>query len=399
MSDLLAEPASFASKMLSAVAGDVIRLSPGVYPLARVKNGLRAARGGVITVTAADPASPPRFTEGFNMDGWVDVNLVGLDFDITSASAKHAQAVVVTGGRGLSFIGGRIVGRRTSDDRWGYGIGAGDVTGLTIKGMEGRDLRRGFIIGNCNDVEILENDLSSLGSDAIDIGSCERVMIARNLLSDFNPTGSDHPDGIQVMAPTGSKVCRDVSIVDNLIRAGTGRRPQGIFIKAENGERHQGVTVARNLVINAAYHAVCVTDADGVQVRDNEALFQQGAESKPDKSWVQVDNAEGVATGNRAMLVAVNTPARGEGNVAIPPATQAEVDAAATKWEAKFRPPPGAPPEIPAPTRDELREILGGRTEAKLEPLKRSGRLIVNFATPAQGVAALAAVLAVGPLN
>lgn len=41
---------------------------------------------------------------------------------------------------------------------------------------------------------------------------------------------------------------------------------------------------------------------------------------------------------------------------------------------------------------DALRAALPSRTEAKLEPLKTKGRLIVDFKTPAEGVAALAAV-------
>lgn len=79
----------------------------------------------------------------------------------------------------------------------------------------------------------------------------------------------------------------------------------------------------------------------------------------------------------------------------IAPAAMKGAAGAVSAWKAKFRG-AGDPVQPPVePARDELREIMALRIEAKLEPLKRSGRLIVNFKTPAEGQAALAAVLAV----
>jgi hypothetical protein len=83
------------------------------------------------------------------------------------------------------------------------------------------------------------------------------------------------------------------------------------------------------------------------------------------------------------------------GNVARPIAIAAASDLAAMRatWAARFEAPAVAEPE--APPRDELRERLGIRTGAKLEPLKTKGRIILDFRRPAEAEAALAAVLAI----
>lgn len=345
MADLATTPATFAKMLQSAKGGDVLRLAGGPYSAVRVKTGV-TDKGGVVEIRAADPASPPVFTNGLTIDKWVGVSLVGLNYDMSNASAGHALAINVMGGKKLSFIGGEIVGRNTGADRWGYGIGVGDVEGLTIAEMKLQTLRRGLIVGRCQDVLIIDNDISDLGTDAIDLGSVLRAKVIGNLLSGFNPVNDDHPDGIQVMCPTGSTPSEDVEIFDNAIVAGKGRRPQGIFVKSETLVPHRRIRIFDNLVINAAYHAITLTDAVDSVLKDNRALFQQGEAAKPDKSWIMVEDATGVWQNNESVAL-LNIP-QTNGNKLIKPATDEEVAAALKGWMAKHRPAP-APEPGPGP--------------------------------------------------
>jgi hypothetical protein len=393
-------PASFAagaSKL--APGGGEIRLAPGEYPAQRLKN-----LKGSLAFVADDPASPPRFTRGLTLDKPMGVTLRGLDIDISSATANHAAGLTVYGGDGLTIDGGRVLGLEKPDGvRWGRGIVVSDVSNLTVDGTVFEHLFRGIVVSSAIGVLLDRLDLFDLGSDGINIGQVAGMVVRRSQIVGFAPVGEDHPDGIQIMTGASGAASSDILLEDTLIACGIGKRAQGIFCRSENpNARHAAITVRNCVLINVGNHGIAIGDTDGVLIESNTLLFQlippefQPKGGFANASWIKTDTSSDVVVrDNAAMRFILGGATKGEGsNVVIPAATEEQVRAAIAAWRAKFRPEGEEPaPEQPA-ERDELREILSKFTVAKNEPLKTKGRLILDFKTPAEGAAALAAVQA-----
>lgn len=345
MTDIAATIETLPRAERKAVSGDTIRLAPGVYSGVVFK--AHQSRTGPITITAADPASPPRFTTGVTMHNARGVTFQGVDFDISMASAYFASAVRLYGGNDLRFLGGRIVGKATADDRWGHGIQADNVQGLRIAGVNASTLRRGFLLNDCTDVAVVDNDLVNIGSDGIDYSGLVRAVIARNLFKDFYPYGDDHADGIQAHSVNGARASVDVTIDDNLIWVGkVGRgKVEGIFLKSEDLTRKRGLKLRRNVLIGTGYQGIYVGHADGLELEDNLILFEKPAGDAPDKSWILVEESTGVARGNAAQLITIPRGVKSERNALNKPATAAQTSAAVATWMAKHRGAARAKPE------------------------------------------------------
>lgn len=396
MTDIIANSASLSAASKLAVAGDTLRLAPGEYPAQRLKS----LQKGAVTITSDDPASPARFTGGLTLDDPRGLRFVGVDIDLSSATKSSANAVTVYGAQDLTFIGCRFAGALRPDGaRWGRGLVVSKALKLTVQGSTFNRLYRGIVVSGSEDVLIADNDLTELGSDGIDFGESKRIQVLRNLLNDFAPLGGDHPDGIQFMTGATGAASEEILIADNLIACGNGPRAQGIFFRAENkAVRHRQVQILRNLLVNVGWNGIVAGHIDELLIEGNDLLFQPPVDgSDPKRSWISATAAIGRVSNNRAMRMLDIAGVDGGGNVEIPAATDEEIKAAVATWRAKFRAQVVEPDEstIEQPARDVLRDLIAKRTVVKQEPLKTKGRVSLDFKTPAEADAFLAAVLAV----
>lgn len=393
MTDLNATPATLAKTLQGAAPGDTVRLAPGDYPKVRCK-----ATPGII-LTSADPAHRARFTGGLTLDQWADVRFQEIIFDITEAPTNFASAVRIYGGRALSFADCDFVGAlKPNGERWGIGVNPSDVSGLVITRCRTNDLWKAFTFRDCQDVSVVDNDMTDIGSDGVNLGQCDRVLIARNGLIGFNPFGGDHPDGVQIMTTAALGACTDIEIVDNLIYCEPDKRTQGIFCRSENPDpavRHRGLKIAGNVLVNAGWHGIGISSADDYEIVDNYLPFEVVPTNVAKMSWVRAFDGTGRVAGNRAMVVEAPGSSLTSDNTIIPAASADEAARAVSAWNAKFRAP--AQPAEPAPeppARDELRDLIAARTVVKQEPLKTKGRVTLDWKTPAEADAFLAAVQA-----
>jgi hypothetical protein len=392
MADVAATPETLARVFAAALSGDTIRLAAGEYP----KGYLSRAFDTPITLQAADPASPPRFTGTLTLRNAANINLLGLDYDISAATASYAQAVRIYAGRNLAFIGGRFIG---SDKLLGCGLAAADVVGLTVQKAKFGPLHTGSTIDRCSWVDVTDCDFSGLGSDGLTIGDSSDMLIARNLFDDFRPVAGAHPDAIQIQNDRAGPGSKRVMIRDNAVR-GDVIRPQGIFVTRSNpGIQHEDIEVADNLLINTGYQGIMLSGVRGARVVGNRLMVNlTGAAGEARTSWIKLLDCLGDVSGNQAPQFDIESVATSRLATASPANTTTklsgtgEIATALAAWKGKHRQAP--PPEPPAPIGDELRAALAPRVDAKLEPLKTKGRLIINFKTAAQAKTALEAVLA-----
>jgi len=319
-------PATLAADLKAATAGSVLRLEPGAYRGVRI-----GALGKSLILAASDPENPPRFTGGAILTGASDLTFRSVVFDIPEAAADFATALTINGGARLAFEACGFQGRVMPETRWGKGLTALNVEGLTIRKCWARDLYVGMAVATSGKVEITDNDLADLGSDGIDFAGCLGLLIARNRIIGFHPVTGYHPDGIQGMQPGASRGSQDVVIEDNLIRGNA----QGMQVIAENKVRMARVAIRRNVILDCGYNGIMAAQIDGVDVAGNVLLLAR--DGLRDKSWVRVEDCTSAsATDNRAMgFIGQATQA---GNVAIPKATPEQLEAAVAGWVAIHRP-------------------------------------------------------------
>lgn len=390
MTTFNATPATLAAVLASASGGDTLRLAPGDYVKARLS---RPAFDKPVTIEAADPASPPRFTGGLTIDFLGNVRFVGVDVALADASAEWAQAVRVYGGAGLDFVGGRVSGRVAADGtRSGYGLVIDKVSGLLIHKMAFADLSRGVLVSNSDKIGVSWNHFDHLGSDGVDFAACNDVLVADNSFGQIHPRPADHPDAIQFWTEGTTRPSERIVIARNIVRRGAGPGYQGIFLKDEVGTLpYRHVQIVDNLLVGTGYHGIHCNHGEDVEVSGNELL---SVDADTGRNWILLQGITGEkVVGNGAILISVNgkAMARGEGGNVLNLPTTDSGKAAIDAWMARFRP----TPVVEAPAPDTLRAAMAVHTDAKVEPLKRSGRLTVNFKNPAEATTALAALRAV----
>ena len=333
-------PKTLAATVKSLTGPAELRLAPGDY------SKVRMAPARPVVITSADPENRARFVDGLTLDKPSSLSFVGVDFDISSATAEFADAVRINGGSGIEFSGCGFSGAEHEDgERWGRGINAMGVRGLVVRGSVFRHLHRGVVAGSSEQVEITDNDFFDLGTDGVNLGQVTGARVLRNLFKGFKPSGGDHPDGVQVMTGPGL-ASADVEIADNCVACGDAG-VQGIFVRAENtAVRHRDIRVLRNALLGAGLNAISVGSTDDAQITGNTCLFVPRL-PKAKQSNIRAENTNGVAEGNKAMGFSLAAGIKQDDNMVIGAATQEQLAEAEAAWMAQFRAPPVEPTPEP----------------------------------------------------
>lgn len=173
-----ATPDTLARTLDRARAGDTIRLAPGSYARFEIK----------------DKQWKPAIT--------------------VEADAATMQRVALSKVSGLVWRGGTFDG----EDTINTAIAAAFSDNITIDGTKLRRYRRnGIIVDRSSDIRLLNNAMTGMGSDGIQIALSRQIVIDRNSCSDFVVTPKAHPDCIQLWSrPTAAPVA-DVKITNNSI--------------------------------------------------------------------------------------------------------------------------------------------------------------------------------------
>lgn len=315
-------PATLAAAISKAAPGDTLALASGEYVNLRTSG----VKGGdkPLTFVSADAASPARVKGSAIIGGEGGSPLIfrGIDFDVTAAKDVNANAIRLTTGKAVQFLGGRFYGRKAGDGgRYGVGIQVvGGVEDLLVDGCEFFDLTMGMLLAGPK-VTVQDSRLHDLGSDGIQYGGVGVLRILRNQITDFSVMPGAHPDGIQA-----SGEAEDVLIEGNLIDAGP-QRIQGIFVQ----KRHKRLVIRGNTLLGCGYNAIAVNAADELLIEGNEALLFA---SDGGFARVMATNSRGVVRGNTAQAFDLNVGVAGEANVTNPRGTDSitAMAAAADRW-------------------------------------------------------------------
>ncbi len=363
----------------AARPGDTIIAAPGAH--------------GALSLTdlSFDPpvtiSGPGAVLTGLDLQNVRGLNLVGLEFAVACGSGRYP--LVAYGSKALRFDGLNIHG----DDNCWAGLLLRESADIVVTRSEIHHLANGVSRVNSSDVTISENFLHDLSSDGVNGGGGSNIAVVRNRMTDFRPARGAHPDGIQFWTTGAAAPASHILIQGNVIDRGSGDLAtvaQGVFIELDSPDRRwSDVKVLDNVILGGMYNGVLADGVDGLEVAGNTVT------GFPDmESWIRI------APGNTQVAVHDNSAQRyidGRTDLAVDasnrliPATK-DRGAMILAAVAQSRPTPATTSEF-----DVLRAALGVRMAARVEAAKGRGRLIIEFKTPSQASAALAAVIAASP--
>jgi hypothetical protein len=407
-----------ASALKAAKSGDTLVIPAGDY-------GDRTIRR--ISGLTLDAASARFRTLVLSECTDVELRGVVIDFTPDEASVSSTSALRVSSSKGVTISGGKISGGlavagvsqdvlptdpRPGDAILGLPIGRGltieNSAEVRVRGLEISNFHKGVVLSNVAGLAIVGNDVHDVRTSTIVGGNVSTALIAENRLTKARPWkfggSGDHGDFIHLWTVPAKQTgpSTDIVIRDNLIDQGEGDAILGIYFDDNrNGLGFAGVVIEANVILNGNAQGVALEQVHGV-VRDN-VMLQTSGTPKQGPSLLLRTGCDVVVVGNEMPDTYGTVAKAAEGgrysyNVLRPIAVaSAEVLSAVREaWAGEFRATPGQPDNPPEPPpRDELREILARRTVVKREPLKTKGRVSIDFKTPAESDAFLAAVLAV----
>lgn len=425
-----ATPSTLAALVAKAAPSDVLMLAQGAY------GDVRIAGKEWLTITAA----PGAVLRSLVLTKCKSMRLGGLTVQLTprADTVTWSAAILISQCQDIGVIGGNLSGglavtgvapdapkTEASGNVLGWPTGKGiDITKssrVTIDSIEISTFDRGIGMSGVEDVVIRDCSISGLRRTAISGAGVQRVTIEGNRMGAAKPWRwsetpvGDHGDYIAFWTdanyqkgPTEGLVIRG-----NLADQGDGGSILGMWLQG-GALGFKDPLIEDNVFLIGNGQGITLKDCQGGRVLNNTLLQSSGGPKDGPVILYTGATRDVVASGNIAaaihdmtttktgtntlagdnLLVQRTDPAKPAhfGDEAVVKVRAAgSIGAASAARQLIFGETLPVVVE-PLTPRDELREILAARTNAKLEPLKKSGRLIVNFSTPAQGEAALAAV-------
>lgn len=293
-------PQALQAALAAAGPGDVLRLAPGDYGALALSTHIA---GNPLTISAADPAHPPRFS-GIDIQkarGLVLEDLV-LAWRAVGADTERQRAASIEGSQDITLrrmqFRGDVARGGTKASVQGFGTGFGlwvrSSRGITIEDSEFTTWHRALIVGNTQDFFLRGNDFHDIRSDGVNFAQVNRVTIEKNHFHDFTraPDSDDHADMIQFWTSRTSEPSTDIRIRDNLFNSGHGLYTQSIFMRNEEVDTgragkamfYRNVEITGNIIINAHLHGITVGETDRLLIASNTLVrnrLSQGEKPNP----------------------------------------------------------------------------------------------------------------------
>jgi Ca2+-binding RTX toxin-like protein len=268
----------------AAGSGDTILLAPGTYSNVQITN---LAKSGV-TVTSADPTNEAVLTD-LTVKG-----SSGLTFsDLELYATKDMPFQILAGSSNITLdslnVHGTLDGTSSDDVR---GMLIRDSSNITVSNSYFHELTDALNHLNDNNITFTGNRFDLIRDDGIFGGGSSNVTISNNVFTDFDHTGTVHPDAIQFYTNTtpGSTVATlpasNITVTGNVFDRGSGVAVQGIWINDDSGQQpYQNLTVTNNTIIGATYNGLVVYGAVNATITGNVVIGETDQ-----NSWLGVVN-------------------------------------------------------------------------------------------------------------
>nr|WP_246849322.1 right-handed parallel beta-helix repeat-containing protein [Rubellimicrobium arenae] len=201
--------------------------------------------------------------------------------------------------------------------------GFGFAQGLVVRGcsdtvIEGNELSkfyRGLSVTESQRVLVKGNDIHDMRMDGSCFAQVEDITIEGNHIHDFkgSPTSGDHCDMIQFWTTATTAPSRNVVIRDNVLDIGNGTATQSIFMRNELVDTraagaemfYRNVVIEGNTITNAHLNGITVGETNGVTIRNNTLLHDDGAARDGADPEVEIPRIN-LASASTAVLIQKN---------------------------------------------------------------------------------------------
>lgn len=264
--------AALAAALANARGGETFVLAAGDYGDLSLYAKNFASN---ITIKSASSSSPAHFNSVSVLSS-SNVTFQGLDIGhaLSSSEAEYTPMARVSDARNVVFDSVKIHGSLDNNPaNDGRGLQVTGSSGITVTNSEFTDLANGMIFDSSSGVTVRNNNIHVMRSDGMDFASTSQVMIDGNTFRDFHPAAGDHPDAMQFWNKNGSTNVRDVTIINNVVLAGTSSGSQGVFMSDNGGYAYQNVLIQNNLIFTGGqWNGIMVAGAEGIKVIGNTVL-------------------------------------------------------------------------------------------------------------------------------
>jgi hypothetical protein len=271
------------SAMATAKAGDTILLASGNYGDFATSNDYTSA----VTIKSANPGSPASFSSvSLNGATGITFDSVKLDYSFKSGGSVDANPFEVVNSsnitfRNSTFDGDVAKGLGAPSDGYAAGRGLAIIgsKGVTVEGSEFKTFMRGILAIESQDIKIIDNDISGMRSDGLNMVQVKGVLIEDNYIHDFRaaPNSGDHGDMIQFWTAGTTSPSTDITIRGNTLDVNQGTWAQSIFMRNELVDQgkagasmfYKNILIEDNTIKNAHTHGITVGETDGLTIQNN----------------------------------------------------------------------------------------------------------------------------------
>lgn len=243
-----------------------------------------------ITIKSASSTNPAHFNSVSVLSS-SNITFKGLDIGhaLSSSEAEYTPMARVSDAKNVVFDSVKIHGSLDNNPaNDGRGLQVANSSGVTVTNSEFTDLANGMIFDSSSGITVRNNNIHVMRSDGMDFASTSQVMIDGNTFRDFYPADGDHPDAMQFWNKNGTSSVRDVTIINNVVLAGTSSGSQGVFMSDNGGYAYKNVLIQNNLIFTGGqWNGIMVAGADGVKVIGNTVLSPSNDSLM---AWIRMDD-------------------------------------------------------------------------------------------------------------
>lgn len=431
MSTINANPATLAAVLAAARGGETILLAPGDYGDVKLRRRVFAEP---IKVASAEPRAARlrslavRECQGVTFEG------LAVAYDPDALTVPDTAVVYLQKSKRIRFLNGEVTSgpavNGVPEDAealdktqnvigWPtcHGVTIIDCDDVEVAGNEIHHLYRGMNLGG-RGVTVRGNEIHHTRKSAI-VGGASDLLIEGNHLHSAKPwrygdtaRGGDHGDWIALWNGSPTPLT-NIAVRANRMETGDGSPMMGGWVQGKAGGVI-GYEYSGNSILGGDHQGLIVSDVISGKIFDNVMLQDRptGAGAKDIGIIVQASCKDIQVRGN--LVGSISDAGKGATGVKVAdnitvqrtrPGQPGYFGAALTATVAKLgtpaaiysdvlravRPEVEAPPP-PEPADDKLRDLLEAITVAKREMLKTKGRVVLDWKTPAEAEAFMAAL-------
>lgn len=252
----------------TAVAGDVIKVAPGMYSAVSLKY---VNPTGNVTITSADPANPAVFTD-LTVNSSSNLTFSNLLMQVQPDATLYYMHQVLASSN-ITLANNVFEGPGMTPTLSSTGLFVRNSNNVSVADSEFRDLVFGVSFLDNTGISVTNSTFHDIRVDGIRGAGNSQVYYGYNYFTDFHPLEGEHADAIQFWTVTTSPNATDILVEGNVVvRGTTGQAIQGIFMRDGYSLPFSNVTIKDNMILGGSYNGITLDGVTNGTVTGNTVI-------------------------------------------------------------------------------------------------------------------------------